>query len=202
MKLTIFALLAGSAAAFAPSPNVARTSVVKATTFEGELGVQPPLGLWDPLGCLNGIDQDTFDRYRYAEIKHGRVAQLAFLGHLITALGIRFPGYLSIGENIKFSDVPAGLGALEAVPTYGLLQIFLFCGVLEGTVWKQSADSFPGDFGDSEVPVGWIREFTDEEKYDLRAKELNQGRAAMMGILALMVHEYHFGNAYIFWDLY
>merc|ERR1712183_965597 len=146
-------------------------------------GVQAPLGLWDPLGCLNGIDQDTFDRYRYAEIKHGRVAQLAFIGHLITALGIRFPGYLSVGENIKFEDVPAGLGALAAVPALGLLQIFLFCGVLEG-------------------PVGWIREFTDEEKYDLRAKELNQGRAAMMGILGLMVHEYHFGNAYIFFDLY
>ena len=203
MKLATLALLVGSASAFAPSTNVATTSALNsATQFENEVGVQAPLGLWDPLGCLNGIDQDTFDRYRYAEIKHGRVAQLAFLGHLITALGIRFPGYLSIGENIKFSDVPAGLGALEAVPAYGLLQIFLFCGVLEGTVWKQSADSFPGDFGDSEVPVGWIKEFTDEEKYDLRGKELNQGRAAMMGILGLMVHEYYFGNAYIFFDLY
>merc|ERR1740139_2026600 len=122
-----------------PSGACTPTSALKsATQFENEVGVQAPLGLWDPLGCLNGIDQDTFDRYRYAEIKHGRVAQLAF----------------------------------------------------------------PGHFGASEVPVGWIREFTDDEKFDLRGKELNQGRAAMMGILGLMVHEYHFGNAYIFADLY
>merc|ERR1711920_280232 len=131
MKLTIFALLAGSAAAFAPAPNAARTSVAtSAATFEGELGVQPPLGLWDPLGCLEGIDQDTFDRYRYAEIKHGRVAQLAFVGHLVTALGIRLPGYISIQENIKFEDIPPGLGALAAVPTKGLWQIFLLPDIL------------------------------------------------------------------------
>merc|ERR1711983_206929 len=161
--------------------NVARKSALNsATQFENEVGVQAPLGLWDPLGCLNGIDQVTFDRYRYAEIKHGRVAQLAFIGHLVTALGIRFPGYISSSAELKFEDIPAGLGALSAVPTLGLLQIFLFC----------------------DVPVGWVKEFSDDEKYDLRAKELNQGRAAMMGILGLMVHEYHFGNAYIFWDLY
>merc|ERR1711982_304369 len=139
------------------------------------------LGLWDPLGFLNGIDQVTFDRYRYAEIKHGRVAQLAFIGHLVTALGIRFPGYISSSAELKF---------------------FLFCGVLEFSIWKQDDESFPGDFSASDVPVGWVKEFSDDEKYDLRAKELNQGRAAMMGILGLMVHEYHFGNAYIFWDLY
>merc|ERR1711983_112802 len=145
------------------------SALQSATQFENEVGVQAPLGLWDPLGFLNGIDQVTFDRYRYAEIKHGRVAQLAFIGHLVTALGIRFPGYISSSAELKFEDIPAGLGALSAVPTLGLLQIFLFCGVLEFSIWKP-----------------------DDEKYDLRAKELNQGRAAMMGILGLMVHEYHF----------
>merc|ERR1711920_863472 len=188
MKLTIFALLAGSAAAFAPAPNAARTSVAtSAATFEGELGVQPPLGLWDPLGCLEGIDQDTFDRYRYAEIKHGRVAQLAFVGHLVTALGIRLPGYISIQENIKFEDIPPGLGALAAY--------------LELAVWKQNEDSFPGDFSASGIPVDWVQNYSDERKLQLRATELNNGRAAMMGILALMVHEYHFGKAYIFFDM-
>merc|ERR1711982_310132 len=103
----------------------------------------------DPLGCLNGIDQVTFDRYRYAEIKHGRVAQLAFIGHLVTALGVRFPGYLSSSAELKFEDVPAGLGALSAVPSLGLLQIFLFCGVLEFSIFKQDEGSFPGDFSAS-----------------------------------------------------
>lgn len=43
--------------------------------------------------------------------------------------------------------------------------------MLEGTVRKQSTDSFPCEFGDFEVPVGWIKEFIDEEKSDSRAKE-------------------------------
>merc|ERR1711862_792332 len=57
------------------------------------------------------------------------------------------------------------------------------------------------DFSASKLfPVGWVGDLTEEEKVDLRAKELNQGRAAMMGILALMVHEKLDGNPYIFFD--
>jgi hypothetical protein len=29
---------------------------------------------------------------RYVEIKHGRVAMLAVLGHIVTTAGVRFPG--------------------------------------------------------------------------------------------------------------
>merc|ERR1711935_477830 len=86
MKLIIAATLAASAAAFAPS-QVAQTSTSLAA-FEGEVGVQAPLGLFDPLGLLDDADQERFDRLRYVEIKHGRIAQLAFLGNIITRNGI------------------------------------------------------------------------------------------------------------------
>lgn len=45
-----------------------------------------------------------------------------------------------------------------------------------------------GDFRNSFFDLGWDA-FTPEEQERKRAIELNQGRAAMMGILALMVHE-------------
>lgn len=32
--------------------------------FEQEIGAQPPLGFWDPLGLLENADQDRFDRLR------------------------------------------------------------------------------------------------------------------------------------------
>eukprot|EP00588_Corethron_pennatum_P015223 CAMPEP_0194274250 /NCGR_PEP_ID=MMETSP0169-20130528/7372_1 /TAXON_ID=218684 /ORGANISM="Corethron pennatum, Strain L29A3" /LENGTH=48 /DNA_ID= /DNA_START= /DNA_END= /DNA_ORIENTATION= len=47
MKLIIASFLAGSAAAFAPASQKISSSAVS-MAFESELGVQPPLGLFDP----------------------------------------------------------------------------------------------------------------------------------------------------------
>eukprot|EP00584_Thalassiosira_punctigera_P005163 CAMPEP_0172539136 /NCGR_PEP_ID=MMETSP1067-20121228/10394_1 /TAXON_ID=265564 ORGANISM="Thalassiosira punctigera, Strain Tpunct2005C2" /NCGR_SAMPLE_ID=MMETSP1067 /ASSEMBLY_ACC=CAM_ASM_000444 /LENGTH=78 /DNA_ID=CAMNT_0013324767 /DNA_START=51 /DNA_END=284 /DNA_ORIENTATION=+ len=77
MKLVALAALVGSAAAFAPAQQKASTTSLNA--FESELGAQAPLGFFDPFGLLDEADQDRFDRLRYVEIKHGRIAQLAFL---------------------------------------------------------------------------------------------------------------------------
>jgi hypothetical protein len=68
-------------------------------------------------------------------------------------------------------------------------------------LWVQDPDSFPGDFGGSMVPVGFLNDEDEEEQFLLRAKELNQGRAAMMGILACMVHEQLDGKPFIFFEL-
>eukprot|EP00566_Odontella_aurita_P036788 CAMPEP_0113542492 /NCGR_PEP_ID=MMETSP0015_2-20120614/9639_1 /TAXON_ID=2838 /ORGANISM="Odontella" /LENGTH=62 /DNA_ID=CAMNT_0000442559 /DNA_START=14 /DNA_END=199 /DNA_ORIENTATION=+ /assembly_acc=CAM_ASM_000160 len=62
MKLAIAALLAGSAAAFAPAQVGKATTALNA--FESELGAQPPLGFFDPLGMLTDADQERFDRLR------------------------------------------------------------------------------------------------------------------------------------------
>ena len=79
MKTAVLASLIASAAAFAPAKQAAKTTAVSASDFEEVLGVQPPLGLWDPLGLLNGADEERFDRLRYVEIKHGRISKLLCL---------------------------------------------------------------------------------------------------------------------------
>ena len=38
-----------------------------------ELGVQEPIGFWDPLGLSADKDEATFKRRRAVEIKHGRI---------------------------------------------------------------------------------------------------------------------------------
>jgi len=188
MKVTVATILAGSAAAFAPSARVSRSSVATNMAFENELGVQPPLGFFDPLGLLNDADQEKFDRLRAVEIKHGRICQLGVIGYLTTYAGIRLPGEIST-TGLKFADIPAGWEGTTQVPVAGALQILAFAGLLELAGWKQAEGSFPGDFSASSFPVGFISDYSEEEMTDLRAKELNQGRAAMMGLLGLMVHD-------------
>merc|ERR1711933_503749 len=157
--------------------------------FENEIGAQPPLGFFDPLGLLKDADQARFNRLRTVEIKHGRVSQLAFIGHLFTQVGIRF------------ADIPPGLAAIGKIPIAGMSQLFFLVGFLELVVWKQQEGSFPGDLSATNFfPVGFVGQPSEEDKIELRAKELNQGRAAMMGILALMVHEELNGMPYIFFD--
>ena len=186
MKLILASLIA-SAAAFAPS-QVAKSST-SLNAFEGELGVQPPLGFFDPLGLLDDADQDRFDRLRYVELKHGRICQLAFLGNIITRAGIHLPGDIDTAGT-AFTSIPDGWAAVGAIPSAGLAQIVLFVGALELAVMKDVTGEaeFPGDFRNGALDFGWDT-FDEETKLSKRGIELNNGRAAQMGILGLMVHE-------------
>merc|ERR1719371_37890 len=77
---------------------------------EGDLGVLPPLGVYDPLGLIETRDMR---RYEIMEIKHGRAAMLGFLHVIALKAGIVLPGELSPSLGVSFSDVPTtcfGLG--------------------------------------------------------------------------------------------
>jgi len=178
-------------AAFAPTKD-ASTSTALNMAFENELGAQAPLGFWDPLNMVTDADQETFDRLRYTEIKHGRICMLGVVGYLVNAAGIYLPGDISL-DGTKFSDLGYGWDASFAVPYAGALQVFFVIGTLELGVMKDSANGaapgeFPGDFRNGVLDFGWDS-FGPETQLAKRAIELNQGRAAMMGLLGLMVHD-------------
>ena len=108
--ITILAALVGSAA-FAPVARVARGATdlqakkrpaPAVSDFRSEIGAQAPLGFWDPLGLLADADQARFDRLREVEVKHGRISQLAILGHLVTTAGYRLPGAIDNGKFLDF----------------------------------------------------------------------------------------------------
>jgi len=187
MKSAIIAALIGSAAAFAPAQTGKATTALNA--FENELGAQAPLGFFDPLGLLDDADQERFDRLRYVELKHGRISQLAFLGNIITRAGVHLPGDIDY-SGTAFDSIPNGWAAVGAIPQAGLLQIVAFVGALELGVMKDvtGENEFVGDFRNGALDFGWDT-FDEETKLSKRAIELNNGRAAMMGILGLMVHE-------------
>jgi len=180
----IVSLLIGSAVSFTPQQQITQSST-SLSAFESELGAQKPLGFWDPLNLLDEVDQDRFNRLRYVEIKHGRIAMLAVLGHIHTTFGARVPGNIDY-SGTSFASIKTGIAGLKDIPNSGLIQIVALVGFLELFVMKDNGlGEYPGDLRNGMFT--W--KATEAEMLQKRAIELNNGRAAQMGILALMVHE-------------
>ncbi len=176
-----------SAEAF-QTPAVAARAATKAVTMfsEGDIGVLPPLGVFDPLGL---IETRSMGRYAVMEIKHGRAAMLGFMHVLFIEAGIRIP-------TEECSAAPAGLVAsLESVPTVGWLQIMLTTCMIETGHFLAKSDTAgyaginPTDETGDIAGIPWVRYDDPETKtFKLNAERQN-GRAAMMGITGCLLHE-------------
>jgi len=171
--------------------------------FEGELGVQPPVGFWDPLGFSSDGDLESFKRRRATELKHGRVSMIACLGY-ITPEYTKFPGYCSPSEGLAFSDIPNGLAALSKVPSAGWLQIFAFVGHIELLFLNQDPERAPGDFENAGA-LGVPRKI-GAAPGEARTRKLNaeiaNGRLAMMAIIGMFYQDGLTGSAWGDWSLY
>jgi hypothetical protein len=176
MKLAVAALLAGSAAAFAPAANRASSSsaLLASSPYENELGVIKPTGFFDPFGLSTNIDKDTFDQYRTAELKHGRVAQLAVVGYVVQEV-YRFP--FDIAPGLPCADVPNGVAALDAIPSLGWAQMVFFIGAVD--YW-----GVLGNFEQGKQYVGG-----DKVAEERKLQELQHGRLAMLATLELLRHD-------------
>ena len=195
MKTAVCATLIAGAAAFAPSKQSGSSTSLNAVDITNEIGAMAPLGFYDPLGVMGDTtdaDQEHFDHLRWVELKHGRISMLAVVGYLTTAAGVRFPGA---------EDIPGGFAALDNIPGMVWAQMIATWGMMEaanqdqfkapwgmGEGTKEGKADFKGDFRNGAIDFGWDSQ-TDAWKRNKRTIELNQGRAAMMGILGLMVHE-------------
>merc|ERR1711988_1062070 len=153
---------------------------------EGDIGVLPPLGVYDPLGL---IETRNMARYEVMEIKHGRAAMLGFLHVISVEAGAKIPTEECLAA-------PTGLlASLESMPTAGWLQIMLFCCMQETGAGNESSffslakpatvDSEAGDI----AGIPWVRYDDPETKtFKLNAERQN-GRAAMLGITGCLIHE-------------
>jgi light-harvesting complex I chlorophyll a/b binding protein 1 len=152
-----------------------------------DVGVTPPLGLFDPLGFLSR-GPEVYRRYQEIEIKHGRLAMAATLGVIVTEAGIRFPGYLSISQDLTFADVPGTLdGAYFGIPLVGWVQIMCLIAALDIAVFRQDP-AFPAGDVVQDLPIDWVRYDDPEVKAFKLNAERNNGRAAMFGILGMISH--------------
>ena len=175
MKLAIFASLTASAAAFGSfgKKSAGTQKVTASTGFENELGVIEPTGFWDPCGLTNGITQETFDQYRTAELKHGRVAQLACVGYVVQET-YRFD--FNIAPGLPCSEVTNGIAAINEIPPLGWAQIFFLIGAVD----------YYGYLGNFKIGKPDLDPDVLEER---QLQELQHGRIAMLGTLELFRHD-------------
>merc|ERR550534_3645590 len=171
-------------------------SCINLRAFENELGVQAPVGFWDPLGLAADGDTENFTRRRETEIKHGRISMLATMGYITPELVGKLPGMLSPSKGISFSDVPNGLGAISNVPALGWGQIVAYCAFCEVSGMNNRGDA-PGDFG-------WkvLTSSDPEEKTKKLAAEIANGRLAMMAIIGMFFQDGLTGSAWGDWANY
>merc|ERR1712110_350804 len=166
--------------------------------FENELGVQPPVGFWDPLGLASDGDEDVFKRRRTVEIKHGRVSMLAAMGYMTPEITGKWPGYLSPSAGLKFADIPNGLAAVSKVPAAGWFQILAYGGYCEiAGGWDEYENGAPGDYGFKVIT-------SDDPEVKTRKlnAELANGRLAMMAIIGMFFQDGLTGSAWGDWALY
>ena len=115
-----------------------------------------------------------------AEIKHSRIAMLAFAGWVASELGIRLPDhdYGAIAAHdiaVKSGSgyqVLTTIAALEFISTVAVKQMY------EGSGRK------PGEFGFD--PLGFYNGKSNEVRSKLEAQELENGRTAMLAISGLV----------------
>ncbi|KAL1525083.1 hypothetical protein AB1Y20_019956 [Prymnesium parvum] len=155
------------------SVSAPRSAIKMSSPYEGELGVIDPTGFFDPLGLSTSISPETFEQYRTAELKHGRVAQLCVIGYIVPEF-YRFPGEIAPG--IAFADIPNGVAAINTIPALGWLQMVFLIGAVD--YW--------GVLGDFSIGKP---DLDADELEKRKLQELQHGRLAMIATLELLRHD-------------
>merc|ERR1719210_2618465 len=167
--------------------------------FENELGVQAPVGFFDPLDLAADGNVEEFKRRREVEIKHGRISMLATMGYITPEITGKLPGYLDPrSPTVAFEDIPNGLGAISKVPVGGWIQIVAYMAVCEASGRNNRGDE-PGDFGWKPPLLATNDPATKNRRLNA---ELANGRLAMMAIIGMFFQDGLTGSAWGDWANY
>jgi len=159
------------------------------------LGAGPEINegeIWDPMGFSKLYDRNfdfnmimTYPHVQWmreAEIKHGRVCMLAFVG-AVTQSFFQIPGEPQEPNYWKALDACYA----SDVGRWAVVQISIFCAIVEGKFFPENAwigqlDREPGDLGFDPL------KFSKKPGFDLQEKQLSElknGRLAMVGVASL-----------------
>jgi len=209
MKNFIALLLVAVTTAFHTSnlPKVQKCPLSMVLVDKNVPGQLPPTGFFDPLGLSSTIDRKDFKRWRESELKHGRLAMMAALA-IIAAESFPLPNALVSGPAIfHFAQVE------KTLPNFWLIPI-AFTGFFEaisiakgwapfeetkGGLGFLKEEYIPGDLGFDPLglkPPGSEKfdaktgriEYS-EDFIDMRNKELQNGRLAMLAVAGMVAQE-------------
>merc|ERR1719231_1888485 len=202
MRCGVVALLLAAAHAFVPSTPAARGStalnvqskslpMIQAPptldgSMVGDVGFDPfqlsmiPFNMAEaivPKARLEeGASLSMLYWMREAELKHGRICMLAFVGYVTVDAGIHFPG-------AKYQGIDA-LHAHNAMVDAGsmgfLLLVISFIEIISMVALYEAANGSGREAGDFAFdPLGFSKD--PEQKKEFQLKELKNGRLAMLG---------------------
>jgi len=147
---------------------------------------------WDPMGFSKLYDRNfefnmvmTYPHVQWlreAELKHGRVCMLAFVG-VVAQKFFHVPGYPNASDWLTALDVCY----TDKTATLGIIQISLFTMFVEGKyysgdAWIGQMDREPGDLGFDPLKLTKTPGFNLKE---FQLKEIKNGRLAMIGVASL-----------------
>lgn len=149
---------------------------------------------FDPLGLAETFDPKWL---RESEIKHGRVSMLAISGWLFQSAGFHLPG-----EAYETSNP---IDAFFAVGPSPILQIILGVGAMEWynhngkmTMEDMHEDS-SREVGEFSAPIYGAKTLakkSPEHVADMKLKELQNGRLAMLAIGGAVHHQIIYGSEF------
>merc|ERR1712127_909621 len=155
-------------------------------------GAVAPLGFFDPIGFSKDLDLNATKRYREAEVMHGRVAMMATIGYLIGESTPTIAYGMNVHHTIANNQIPE-------IPGTVLFPFFLAINIAEalranigwvepslGPLFTLREQYYPGDIGFG--PVGF-KPKDAKDFANMQAKELNNGRLAMLAAAGMCVQE-------------
>jgi len=199
MKTAFLASLVGSAAAFAPGP-----ASRAATSLSADKSAAVPF-LPDPVNCQGYVGNVGFDPLgisdyfpvdylREAELKHGRMCQLAWLGWVAVDLGMRIPGYpesMTSATSATAHDAAVASGALgNALVWIAFMELTSWIGVSQ---MLQGSGREPGNFG---VGLQFLEGKTPEQVEDMKLKEITHCRLAMLAFAGVVTQSVLFDKGF------
>jgi len=168
----------------------------------------PRIEYFDPLNLADqqfwgSSNAATIAHLRHAEMKHGRIAMLGFIGYVVQANGWHFPWCIEANGFPPNELSPPD--QWDVLDPFAKFQLFFFIGLLE--IWSEGAPNHthhmkaggtPGKFPawtdkDGYVfaslwdPLRLTRDMTPATKAKKLAKEVNNGRLAMLGLFSFFV---------------
>ena len=149
----------------------------------------------DLFGFFNDIKQTEAQRYADVEITHGRVAMLAALGFLVgeqvEGSSFLFDAQITGPAIDHFQQVPGiawGLiGAAIFVAEASRVQLAWQDPFMASELFLLKPDHVPGDYGFD--PLGLAKGRDDAWLDDMKMRELNNGRVAMIAISGMVAQE-------------
>lgn len=161
-------------------------------------GSSAPFGFFDPAGLAIDVSEDQYKLFQEAEIKHGRVAMIAFLGIVFgESFGFLFGDYITGPAIYQFQQADA------LIPDFWVTVLWLIA-VAEGQTivsgWQKLEETMKEPLGFAKLSKTYTPGELGFDPFKLspknakdfatmKTKEINNGRLAMIAVVGIVVQE-------------